>query len=73
MTKHLPTNGKDTRRILNKAHQVIDFPHSASGRMKYLLLDYLGVNKKMVSILGSRTLGGVVFSTRDRFAKPFGR
>ena len=28
VTNHLPTNGKDTRRILNKAHQVIYF-HTA--------------------------------------------
>ena len=48
VTNHLPTNGKDTRRILNEAHQVIYFPHSASGRIKYLLIDYLGLDKKMV-------------------------
>ena len=48
VTNHLPTSGKDTRRILNEAHQVIYFPHSASGRIKYLLIEYLGLNKKMV-------------------------
>ena len=36
VTNHLPTNGKDTRRILNEAHQVIYFPHSASGRIKHI-------------------------------------
>ena len=48
VTNHLPTNGKDTRRILNEAHSVVYFPHSASGRIKYLLIDYLGLEKKMV-------------------------
>ena len=48
VTNHLPTNGKDTRRILNEAHSVVYFPHSASGRIKYLLIDYLGLDKKMV-------------------------
>ena len=49
VTNHLPTHGKDTRRILNEAHQVVYFPHSASGRIKYLLIDYLGLDKKMVA------------------------
>ena len=31
VTNHLPTNGKDTRRILNEAHTVTYFPHSAGG------------------------------------------
>ena len=47
-TNHLPTNGKDTRRILNEARQVVDFPHSASGCMKYLLTEDLGLNEKQV-------------------------
>lgn len=49
VTNHLPTNGKDTRRILNECHQLVYFPHSASGRIKYLLIDYLGLDKKMIS------------------------
>ena len=49
VTNHLPTNGKETRRILNEAHQVVYFPHSASGRIKYLLVDYLGLDKKMIA------------------------
>ena len=48
VTNHLPTNGKETRRILNESHQVVYFPHSASGRIKYLLCDYLGLDKKMI-------------------------
>ena len=48
-TNHLPTSGKDTRRNLNEAHQVVYFPHSTSGRTKYLLVDYLGLGKKQVA------------------------
>ena len=49
---HLPTHGKDTRRILKEAHQVVDLLHSASGRIKYdLLTDYLGLDKKTGSLL----------------------
>ena len=47
MTNRLPTNGKDTRRILNEVHQIV-FPHSASGRIEYLLIDYIGLDKTMV-------------------------
>ena len=32
VTNHLPTNGKDTRRILNEAHTVTYFPHNSSGK-----------------------------------------
>ena len=49
VTNHLPTNGKETRRILNECHQIVYFPHSASGRIKYLLIDYIGLDKKQVS------------------------
>ena len=48
-TNHVATHGKDTRRVLNEAHQVVDFPHSASGRIKYLLIDYLGLDTKQVA------------------------
>lgn len=52
ISNHLPTAGKDTRRVLNEAHSVIWFPHSGSGvGMKRLLCDYLGldndINKKL--------------------------
>jgi len=46
ITNHLPTAGKDTRRILNEAHSVIYFPHSGSMKsLNYLLTDYLGLDK----------------------------
>ena len=48
-TNHLPTNGKRTRRILNEAHQVVYFPYSAPGRIRHLLIDYLGLDKKQVA------------------------
>jgi len=52
ISNHLPTAGKDTRRVLNEAHSIVWFPHSGSGiGMRRLLCDYLGlekdVNKKL--------------------------
>ena len=43
---HLPTNGNDTRRILNDAHAVTYFPHSAGGNIKYLLQEPVGLDRK---------------------------
>lgn len=49
LTNHLPTNGKDTRRILNECHSITYFPHSGAGRqINYLLKDYLGLDKKQI-------------------------
>ena len=47
ITNHLPTNGRDTRRILNEASSFTYFPHSANARIKYFLAEYVGVDKKM--------------------------
>jgi len=48
ISNHLPTAGKDTRRVLNESHSVIWFPHSGSGvGMKRLLCDYLGLDKNI--------------------------
>lgn len=44
-TYHLPTNGHDTRRILNESHAVVYFPKSASCKIKNLLENHLGMNK----------------------------
>ena len=49
VTNHLPTNGKDTRRILNEAHTVTYFPHSAGGKIKYLLEEYVGLDRKQMA------------------------
>jgi hypothetical protein len=48
-TMHLPTNGNETRRILNESHYVIYFPHSAGGKIRYMLETYVGVDKKMMN------------------------
>ena len=45
VTNHLPTGGKDTRRIINESHSVTYFPQAGSaGQMKRLLQDYLGLD-----------------------------
>jgi len=51
VTNHLPTNGKDTRRILKEAHTVTYFPHSSSGKIKYLLEEYVGLDRKQISYM----------------------
>jgi len=49
ITNHLPTAGRDTRRVLNECHSVTYFPHSGSGvGMKRLLQDYLGMDKQSI-------------------------
>ena len=48
ITNHLPTNGLFTRRILNEAHCYVFFPHSAGGKIRYLLQEYLDIDKKMI-------------------------
>jgi len=51
-TSHLPTNGLDTRRILNECHSVTIFPHSLGGRaLKYLLENYFGLDKDQIKKL----------------------
>ena len=53
ITNHLATNGRDTRRILNEAHAYVYFPHSAGGKIKYLLQEYLDIDKKMIKYFKS--------------------
>jgi hypothetical protein len=49
ISNHLPTAGKDTRRVLNEAHSVVWFPHSGNGvGMRRLLIDYLGLDKLII-------------------------
>jgi hypothetical protein len=51
-TSHLPTNGLDTRRILNECHSVTIFPTSLGGRaLKYLLENYFGLDKDQIKKL----------------------
>ena len=48
----MPTNGKDTRRILNEAHTVTYFPHSAGGKnFMYMLEEYVGLDKKQIAYM----------------------
>jgi Cdc6-like AAA superfamily ATPase len=50
ISNHLPTAGKDTRRVLNECHAVVYFPHSGSAKaLKYLLTEYLGLDKTSMS------------------------
>jgi hypothetical protein len=45
VTNHLPTAGKDTRRIINEAHSITYFPQSGSaGQTNRLLQVYLGLD-----------------------------
>ena len=49
VTNHLPTDGRSTRRILNEAQACYYFPHSAGNKIRYLLENYIGVDKKQIS------------------------
>lgn len=49
MTNHLPSNKTDTRRILNECHYFTYFPRSSSSKIKYVLQEYLGLDKKQIS------------------------
>ncbi|MFM7989350.1 MAG: hypothetical protein ACKPKO_59555, partial [Candidatus Fonsibacter sp.] len=51
VTNHLPTNGNDTRRILNEAHTVTYFPHSAGGNIKYMFEEYVGLDRKHIAYM----------------------
>ena len=48
---HLPSNGRDSRRVLNEASSFTYFPHSANAKIKYFLTEYVGVDKKMITCL----------------------
>lgn len=49
LTYHTPTGNRDTTMILNEAHSITIFPHSLGGRkLKYLLMDYIGLDKEQV-------------------------
>jgi hypothetical protein len=51
-TNHLPTAGRDTRRILNESHSITVFPHSGTKRgLNYLLEEYLGMEKNDIKKL----------------------
>ena len=48
-TSHVATSGIDTKKILNESHSITIFPKSLGGRsLKYLLSDYLGMDKQEI-------------------------
>ena len=53
VTNHLPTNGNWTRRILNESSTYVYFPASAGGKVKYLLTEYLDIDKKQIKYFKS--------------------
>jgi hypothetical protein len=70
VTNHLPTAGRDTRRILNESHAVTFFPHSGSKRgLNYLLEDYLGLDKTDIKKLKkSRSRWATIFKNYPQIA-----
>lgn len=49
ITNHLPTAGRDTRRVLNECHFITYFPHSGSKHgIKYLLEKYVGLDAQEI-------------------------
>ena len=58
ITNHLPTNGSETRRMLNECHSITYFPASGSKRqLNNLLENYIGMDTKDIKKakkLGSR-------------------
>jgi Cdc6-like AAA superfamily ATPase len=65
LTNHLPSNGKDTRRILNECHSITYFPHSGAGRQqRYFLENYAGLDfKEMKKIKKLGTRWATIFKT----------
>lgn len=52
ITNHLATNGKDTRRVLNEAHEIVYFPHSGSMKgINYLLKEYVGFDNHEIKAI----------------------
>ncbi len=52
ITNHLPTAGKDTRRVLNEAHEIVYFPHSGSMKgINYLLKEYVGFDNNEIKAI----------------------
>ena len=49
VTNHLPSNGKETRRILNESSSFTFFIHSSNAKIRYFLENYVGIDKKMIN------------------------
>ena len=69
ITNHLPTNGKDTRRMLNECHSITYFPAAGSKvQLNRLLEQYIGMDKK--DILKAKKTGSrwvTVFKNYPQF------
>ena len=59
ITNHLPTNGRDSRRVLNEASSFTYFLHSANAKIKYFLTEYVGVDKNMITYFKRRNTRAV--------------
>ena len=46
MTNRLPSNRSDTRRILSECRVFVYFPRSTSSKIKYVLQEHIGLDKK---------------------------
>jgi len=64
-TNHLPSNGADTRRILNECHSITYFPHSGAGaQQKRFLENYAGLDyKEIKKIKKLNTRWATIFKT----------
>lgn len=69
ITNHLPTNGTETRRMLNECHSITYFPSSGSKRqLNNLLENYIGMDTKDIKKakkLGSRWI--TIFKNYPQF------
>ena len=61
ITNHLPSNGKDTRRVLNESSSFTYFPHSANAKIRYFLENYVGIDKKMINYFKKQSTRAVTF------------
>jgi len=70
ISNHLPTAGKDTKRVLNEAHSIVYFPHSGSLRgLKYLLTEYIGLDKNDIKkIKASKSRWCCIFKNYPQIA-----
>ena len=48
---HLPSNGVETRRILNECHQIVYFPQSSNHKIRYVLENYIGLSGRQVKYI----------------------
>lgn len=70
ITNHLPTGGKDTRRVLNESHYIVYFPHSGSKKqINYLLNQYIGLdNDEIIKIKKSKSRWACIYKNYPMIA-----